>query len=175
MAIICFSVFGAVAAFLRYNYSPARIFMGDTGSLMLGFLASAVVLEFIRHNANLPESHYLQFSNPISIVSVALVYPLFDTLRVFTIRVMSGRSPFSADRNHIHHLLLNVGFSHTKAVTTILSLNILLMFIVVALRNISDNILVPCIVLFSSILAFILQYFSAKKLAIKAHEAEINH
>jgi UDP-N-acetylmuramyl pentapeptide phosphotransferase/UDP-N-acetylglucosamine-1-phosphate transferase len=164
MSTLCFSAVGATMSFLRFNYTPSRIFMGDTGSLMLGFLASAVILEFIRHNASLPETSYAHFSNPVSIASVALVYPLFDTLRVFTLRVMNGRSPFSADKNHLHHLLLNVGFSHLKAVFVIILINIVMMILVIYFQKFGDNFLVPFVVLSAATLALILQKKSEKAL-----------
>jgi UDP-N-acetylmuramyl pentapeptide phosphotransferase/UDP-N-acetylglucosamine-1-phosphate transferase len=164
MSLICFSAIGATLSFLRFNYTPSSIFMGDTGSLMLGFLASAVVLEFLRLNANLDTGNVLHFASPVSVVSAALVYPLFDTLRVFTIRVLNGRSPFSADKNHLHHLLLNAGFTHLQAVFLIITVNVLIMTSVILLEDWGDNILVPAVVAISAFLSLILQRVSERKL-----------
>jgi UDP-N-acetylmuramyl pentapeptide phosphotransferase/UDP-N-acetylglucosamine-1-phosphate transferase len=108
-ALIAFSLAGSLLAFLIFNYNPARIFMGDSGSLLLGLINSILVIKFIT------VADSAQIAYPIeSAVAVGfsiLMVPLADTLRVFSIRIFQGRSPFSPDRNHIHHLLLDRGMS----------------------------------------------------------------
>lgn len=112
-AVLAFSFSGSLIAFLFYNFHPAKIFMGDTGSLLVGLVNSILVIKFI-------ETGSTYTSYPVSAAPAVgfaiLLVPLMDTLRVFAIRISKGRSPFSPDRNHIHHLLLNRGFSH-KSVT----------------------------------------------------------
>lgn len=114
-AVLGFSFAGCLLAFLYYNFYPARIFMGDTGSLLIGLVNSILVLKFIQDGTNY--SLYPVAATPAVGFGVLLL-PLMDTLRVFTIRVVQGRSPFSPDRNHIHHLFLSRGFDH-KSVTLI--------------------------------------------------------
>lgn len=112
-AILAFAFAGTLVAFLMYNFHPAKIFMGDTGSLMIGLLNSILVIKFIETGSNY--SFYPVAASPAVGFGILLV-PLMDTLRVFSIRILHGRSPFKPDRNHIHHVLLNHGFNH-KSVT----------------------------------------------------------
>ena len=103
---------------LRYNFSiKKKIFLGDAGSLGLGFILSALAMEFLKSGN---EFHSLPDMNPIFIAILALGYPIADTLRVFVLRVSSGQSPFKADRKHLHHVLLNKGFSHLGTTTFII-------------------------------------------------------
>jgi UDP-GlcNAc:undecaprenyl-phosphate GlcNAc-1-phosphate transferase len=112
-ALISFSFAAAAAAFLIYNFQPAKIFMGDTGSLLLGLVNSILVIKFIESGSSY--SVYPIIATPAVGFAIILL-PLMDTLRVFGIRILHGRSPFSPDRNHIHHLLLDRGLNH-RAVT----------------------------------------------------------
>ncbi|MDC0230448.1 undecaprenyl/decaprenyl-phosphate alpha-N-acetylglucosaminyl 1-phosphate transferase [Aureispira] len=112
LAILAASLTGALIAFLRYNLS-AEIFMGDTGSLLIGLTASILAISFIQENLEYVNEWSVQ-SAPAVAIGV-LIVPLFDTFRVFTLRIIKGRSPFSPDRTHIHHLLLDLGFSHLPA------------------------------------------------------------
>lgn len=111
-AILSFSMAASLLAFLIYNFSPAKIFMGDTGSLLLGLVNAVLVIRFI-NTASLPGT-VLQFSAAPAIGFAALFVPLMDTLRVTVVRVYQGRSPFDPDVNHIHHLLMRRGLSHMQ-------------------------------------------------------------
>ena len=91
--------------------------MGDTGSLLIGVVNAILVLKFIDPGEG-PESVNPIISSP-AIGFTILMIPLLDTLRVFAIRIFKRRSPFSPDRNHIHHLLLDRGFSH-RTITLLL-------------------------------------------------------
>lgn len=159
ISAMCLAVLGSVGGFLYYNYSPARIFMGDTGSLMLGFLATGLLIIFLSKNAALPTTSDLHIVAPLSLLSALMVYPLFDTIRVFMLRALAGRSPLSPDRNHIHHLLLDIGCSHYYIVGIVIFLNIVFVFIFTFIGQmgyLSDNWLVPIIVLTASSLAIYL-------------------
>lgn len=116
---LCFSLAGALLGFLGYNYSPARIFMGDSGSLTIGIVMAFLSIQLIEYE----KSYYLTTPlNTISKPALAVAsqfYPLTDTLRVFTLRVARGKSPLSADRSHIHHRLLDLGFTHRGTVNII--------------------------------------------------------
>ena len=100
---------GSLLGFLYFNKSPAKIFMGDSGSLVLGLIVAYLSVSL----CNLPLDNN-GCINPVFILCI-LVYPSIDTLRVFTIRILSGHSPFLADRNHIHHLIVDKNFSHSWA------------------------------------------------------------
>ena len=105
MVAVC--LIGAIIGFLRYNFYNAVVFMGDTGSLVSGLVVSVLAIEFIEM-AKVP-------AGPSMAVCV-LIVPIFDTLRVFFIRIVKGVSPFSPDKNHIHHQLLRIGFSQLQTV-----------------------------------------------------------
>jgi UDP-N-acetylmuramyl pentapeptide phosphotransferase/UDP-N-acetylglucosamine-1-phosphate transferase len=112
-ALLGYSFAGSLAAFLIYNYNPAKIFMGDTGSMLLGLVNVILVIRFIEMGPVFT-AHPIVASPAIGFG--ILLLPLMDTLRVFAIRILHRRSPFSPDRNHLHHILLERGMSH-KAIT----------------------------------------------------------
>ncbi len=111
-AILAFSTAAALLGFMIYNYSPARIFLGDTGSLFIGLVNAVLAVRFI--NLGTAENTVLGFTAAPAVALSALFIPLADTLRVILIRVYYGRSPFHPDVNHIHHLLLKRGLSHLQ-------------------------------------------------------------
>lgn len=117
-AVMALALAGSLLGFLIYNFHPAKIFMGDTGSLLIGLLNSIFVIKFIS-TAGDPSFGLPLLSAP-AIGFAILIVPLFDTLRVVSIRIINRRSPFSPDRNHIHHFLLDLGFKHPMIVLTCL-------------------------------------------------------
>lgn len=129
-AILSFTVVGALIGFLVFNWTPAKIFMGDTGSLFLGLVNAILVIKFTNvGDINIASINISQNA----LVGLAVLFiPLSDTLRVFTIRILSGKSPFYSDVNHIHHLLLRRGLSHSQ-VTLCLSI-LAIGYIVLALN-----------------------------------------
>ena len=127
-AVMAFAMAGSILSFLIYNFSPAKIFMGDTGSLLLGLVNSILVIKFI-NSANVPGG-VIELPAAPAIGFAILMVPLFDTLRVFALRILDRRSPFSPDRNHVHHFLLDLGFSHKQITFTCVTANAL--FVAVA-------------------------------------------
>lgn len=125
-AVLSFSLAGSLIAFLLFNFQPAKIFMGDTGSMLIGLVSSILVIKFV----NVGSSNVIfPTHTSLGLGFSLLLIPILDTLRVFSVRIFRGTSPFSADRNHIHHLLLKEGHSH-KSVTFILSgLSLLFIFL----------------------------------------------
>ncbi len=117
-AALSFALAGALLGFLIFNFSPAKIFMGDSGSLIIGMFVCVMAIKLIEYPIQQLDSFWVNISKPVFAIS-ALAYPLMDTLRVFIIRALKGQSPFNADRNHIHHKLLDCKFSHTKTVVII--------------------------------------------------------
>ena len=114
-AFVALSLAGGVIGFLKYNIYKAKIFMGDTGSLLCGFIISVLAIQFIEMK--------MVESAPALAIGI-LIIPVFDTLRVFTIRILNGRWPFHPDRNHIHHRLLAMGFSQVSSLLILIGLNI---------------------------------------------------
>lgn len=160
-AILASCMSGSLMGFLYYNRSPAKIFMGDTGSLIVGIILSILAIKFIEMNRVLDRFHPNKvLSVPVVTVAI-LVIPLFDTLRVFTLRVLQGRSPLSADRNHIHHLLLDFGWSHTQATLLLVSFNVTVVFLAYYCQTVRGEILLAallgiCIAL-SSFVAYLVR------------------
>lgn len=134
LAIMGFALAGALLAFLRYNITPAKIFMGDTGSLLVGLICSILTIEFLRlHHDPVFLATYPEWTfQAVPAVAIGiLIFPLFDTLRVFIMRSLRGRSPLSPDRSHIHHLLIDYGFSHMKATCILLFVNLCFILLVI--------------------------------------------
>ncbi len=121
-ALLSFSMAGSLMAFLIFNHQPAKIFMGDSGSLMIGLINSILVIKFI-NVANSPLA-VVHVESAVAVGFAILIVPLLDTLRVFSIRILKGRSPFTPDRNHVHHLLLDRGLSHAAVTFTCVGINI---------------------------------------------------
>jgi UDP-GlcNAc:undecaprenyl-phosphate/decaprenyl-phosphate GlcNAc-1-phosphate transferase len=123
-ALLAFATSGAAAAFFIFNVfgRTHKLFMGDTGSLLLGTIIFVLAVKFNEISA----TYTGQFSlNSVPAVLIGfLAYPLFDVLRVFFLRIIiCKRSPFTADKNHIHHRLLSVGFTHLEATLIIVAGN----------------------------------------------------
>ncbi|QIP13022.1 undecaprenyl/decaprenyl-phosphate alpha-N-acetylglucosaminyl 1-phosphate transferase [Spirosoma aureum] len=140
MACLAFTLTGALLGFLRFNFSKtSKIFMGNTGSLIIGFMLAFFAVRFVSLNASYRFEPTAFFNAPI-IAIVILIVPIFDTLRVFLVRILARRSPFSADRNHMHHILLDNGLSHAQATAVLCGaslLNTLLFFLLH--RNITNT------------------------------------
>jgi UDP-N-acetylmuramyl pentapeptide phosphotransferase/UDP-N-acetylglucosamine-1-phosphate transferase len=124
-AMIAFSLAGAIVAFLKYNFTPARIFMGDTGSLLIGTVCAILAIDFIETNHQFSAVPGLSFKAGPAIATSVLILPLYDTMRVFVRRLAAGRSPFHPDKNHIHHLLLDSGLTHMQATAVLVAVNML--------------------------------------------------
>ncbi|GAB4328480.1 MAG: MraY family glycosyltransferase [Flammeovirgaceae bacterium] len=159
----CLALVGAILGFLVFNWEPSRIFMGDTGSLFLGFMLCAGVLYFINTSAALEITHPLKFENSVSAGICFIIIPLVDTLRVFTIRISEGRSPFSPDQNHLHHRLLKLGFNHSGAVLMLGFVNVFFIMLAFAGKDLNDNIMFPIIVATVFLLLKVLSIASKRK------------
>ena len=145
-AILAAAMSGAVLAFLRYNITPAKIFMGDSGSLSIGLLAAVLAIQFIEKNEMILHQHIssgIQITASPAMAIAVLIIPIYDAFRVFTMRLIKRKSPFIADRNHIHHRLLDLGFSHVKATFILITVNILFIILTYFLQHFG-NFLLMC-------------------------------
>ncbi|NOT91367.1 MraY family glycosyltransferase [Ferruginibacter sp.] len=159
-AVMAFSLAGSIIGFLIYNFSPAKIFMGDTGSLLLGLINSILVIKFINIAGNPAVNLPLEASPAIGFA--ILMIPLFDTLRVFTLRILDRRSPFSPDRTHVHHFLLDIGFNHRMITFTCVAVNIVFIAMAYFLRHLGTTTLLG--ILLVSAFTFIgIVYYSRPK------------
>ncbi|MCB0665621.1 MAG: undecaprenyl/decaprenyl-phosphate alpha-N-acetylglucosaminyl 1-phosphate transferase [Saprospiraceae bacterium] len=134
LAIVAFALAGSTIAFLKYNFTPAKIFMGDTGSLLVGLICAILTIQFIEIHKTLENSIYAIKAVPAVAIGI-LILPLFDTLRVFVTRILKGKSPLTADRNHIHHLLIDCGLSHMQATGVLVLTNVIFIYTVFTLQN----------------------------------------
>jgi UDP-N-acetylmuramyl pentapeptide phosphotransferase/UDP-N-acetylglucosamine-1-phosphate transferase len=117
---------GAVLGFLYYNWQPASIFMGDTGSLTIGFLLSVGTISFITTNGALPDGHACKFPAVLSAGVTVVLLPVFDTIRVFLLRLRQRKSPFLPDKQHIHHVVLHMAHTHARTTRLIIGCYLLL-------------------------------------------------
>lgn len=115
---------GAIFGFLRFNTYPASIFMGDTGSQLLGFTAIVMAVKITQEHTAL---------SPV-LPLIILGFPILDTLTVMVERIMHGRSPFAPDKNHFHHRLISLGFHHTEAVVVIYLIQSVMIIAAIILR-----------------------------------------
>lgn len=135
-ALLAITSAGGTLAFLRYNISPSKIFMGDTGSLALGTICTVLVIRFMETGAS---AEVLSVGSVATIAIGLLILPAFDTVRVFALRVWQGRSPFEPDKTHLHHLLLKTGLSHMQSTILLLSVNIIFFFLSIQLQNLDPT------------------------------------
>ncbi|MEL7586066.1 MAG: MraY family glycosyltransferase [Prolixibacteraceae bacterium] len=114
-SVLSCALCGSLIAFLRFNLLEGRnkIFMGDTGSLLLGVIVASLIIKYINFNLYAPENLY--FGQAPLFALALLIVPATDTIRVFIIRIVKGKSPFTPDMNHIHHILIKSGLSHLEA------------------------------------------------------------
>jgi UDP-GlcNAc:undecaprenyl-phosphate/decaprenyl-phosphate GlcNAc-1-phosphate transferase len=144
-ALIAFALAGALFAFLYFNFNPAKIFMGDTGSLVLGFVVAVLCIRLMQVNVMIPNPIVL--NAPVFVLGIVLI-PVFDTIRVFSTRIWKGKSPFEADRTHIHHLLTNQGFSHGFAAKLICFLHGFVLIEVYWLRAFKPELILAILIAF---------------------------
>lgn len=140
-AVLAFSISGSLLAFLMYNFPPAKIFMGDSGSTLLGLICSMLAIKFVE-NSNV-QLNFARYSTP-AIAFGFLLIPLLDVLRVFALRISKGKSPLVPDRNHLHHLLQNKGLTHTEVTITLLTGQLVIAGITFSLQNININLVLAC-------------------------------
>lgn len=144
-AFIAFAMFGAICGFLVFNYTPAKIFMGDTGALIIGLVCVILAIKFIELNKINSAIIPYFYSAPAIAVAVLLV-PIFDSLRIFFIRILHRQSPFTGDRNHIHHRLQRLGFNSKQIVLSLGIFNLFMIFCAVALQRFGNFTLITLLI-----------------------------
>jgi len=135
MVVLAAAVIGVIIPFLFLNFSRRKkMFMGDTGSMILGFIIAVFAVRFIDNSESTIGNVY-RSSSPIITLAI-LFFPLLDTLRIFFIRLVVLRSsPFVADKNHLHHRFLSLGFSHAKTTLIVVFINIILILVAISCKN----------------------------------------
>lgn len=117
---------GATIGFLKYNLSSKKIFMGDSGSLFLGFILVTIGIHFMKKQTI---THNYEYAYGFLLLITFFSIPVLDSIRVYLGRIKEGDSPFKADKSHLHHLLLRIGLTHKKVALTVITFCLLLFFI----------------------------------------------
>ncbi len=162
IALISLAFAGALLAFLFFNWEPSKIFMGDTGALMIGLMLSFLAVLFINTNYQLPQAHPYKLHASIASAICVVIIPVFDTLRVIVLRLRQGLSPFHADRNHLHHQFIKLGFSHAKAVLMIAGINITMIVLAWLLRKQNDLLILGIVITLCFTVNFVLRWAQQK-------------
>lgn len=148
-ADVAVCLIGGMLGFLRYNFNRAVIFMGDAGSLVCGFIIAVLAIQFI-------EMRTVEAAPSVAIG--ILFIPILDTIRVTFIRLMKGISPFTPDKNHVHHYLLSLGLPQLSVVLLLGSINLLVILLVLEFEDLGSNIQLTALVVFSLLISAALEY-----------------
>jgi UDP-GlcNAc:undecaprenyl-phosphate GlcNAc-1-phosphate transferase len=159
-AYVAFAILGSMIGFLRYNMHKAIIFMGDTGSLVSGFIVSVLAIQFIEMKS---------VPNAPSVAVAILIIPILDTIRVFMLRITAGMSPFSADKNHIHHRLISLGLSQLNTVLVLGLLNVIAIIIAIYFSYLDNTTLLTIILTYALIYSIIIEWLARRKVKIDAN------
>jgi UDP-GlcNAc:undecaprenyl-phosphate GlcNAc-1-phosphate transferase len=179
-SLMALSLAAALLGFLYYNITPAKIFMGDCGSLFLGLMAAVFSIRYL--NIGAAEPLAVGATEPlasgaanggwrIAMVAALLMVPVFDTLRVFALRLRKGSSPFTADDNHLHHRLLAMGLNHVRATSILSGCTILFITLSWSMRAMNVNLILLTLILTALIGNEILAFIAVRSRRISAHDA----
>lgn len=163
-AFIAFSMLGAILGFLVFNYPPAKIFMGDTGSLIIGLVSAVLAIKFIEAN-KVGLNHDFQFSSAPAIAVAVLIVPIFDSLRIFFIRLINKKSPFRGDRNHVHHRLLRLGLNAKQILLVTFTFNASMIALTLMLSHLGNFVLIFMQIGVCMFFNAVLTYLKGKKVA----------
>ena len=149
VAIFAASIAGASLGFLKYNFHPSKIIMGDGGSYFIGFMNAIIGLMTIctseSSNLNFDKAYLIFSFDKLHILFIVLFLPIFDMFIVILRRILNGKSPFYPDRNHLHHRLLSSGINYKATILIILLLNISFVSLVYLLYSKSEFIFISLI------------------------------
>lgn len=140
LALLAMGLAGSLLGFLIYNFQPAKIFMGDSGSLIIGLILYVLAIKLIELNTFRDDILAMTYVSKPVLAMAILSYPLIDTLRVFILRAVRGRSPFSADKNHTHHKLLAIGMTHRQTSLTLYAYTIFVIVLTFLMPPYTPNI-----------------------------------
>lgn len=144
LAGVCLAMCGSLMGFLRYNLTPAKIFMGDTGSLLIGLISIVMAIKLIEVS-NTPIENAPRIYSVPALTMAILIGPIFDTFRVFSLRIINRVSPFRADRNHVHHRILRLGFNHMQTTLILAGVNIISIILALLFSSFGSTIMIVVI------------------------------
>ena len=168
-SLICFSFLGTLTAFFIFNFfgTKNKTFLGDSGSMLIGIVISIMAIKFI--NSTEIISNYFIEQN-VSIAIGVLILPIYDTLRVFTLRIFQGKSPFKADKQHLHHNLLNLELSHIHATLILLSTNIFFIIMSYSFQSMGNLKIIIIMFTLCILLSYILKRYVTSNLRKRLFE-----
>jgi UDP-N-acetylmuramyl pentapeptide phosphotransferase/UDP-N-acetylglucosamine-1-phosphate transferase len=161
-ALLCFATLGALIPFFLFNVfgKKNKIFMGDTGSLILGLLSSVFIIKYNEYA--LTDPAYTGSYAPALSFSIVFV-PMFDMARVFFLRLKNKKSPFAADKNHLHHKFIDLGYSHLKSTTIIVAYNMFTIGLVMAFKSWDIHLLISLLLVLGILFNFIPDYLLKRR------------
>lgn len=151
-SVIAFTLVGAVLSFLVFNWYPAKIFMGDTGSLSLGFALTVFVIIFVDKNGTMSSWEGLKLEAPIAAGLGLMIVPIYDTIRIFIKRISKGKSPLKPDKSHVHHFLIRMGLGHDRVTLILGGITCVFIGLPFLFSGINDHILLPFLVILAVVL-----------------------
>jgi UDP-N-acetylmuramyl pentapeptide phosphotransferase/UDP-N-acetylglucosamine-1-phosphate transferase len=152
-SLIAFGFAGALLGFLKHNFNPAKIFMGDTGSLIIGFLMAVLGIIVMQGSIETEVLDQDKTEGLTIIVVGILLLPVYDTLRVFAERILKKSSPFKPDKTHVHHLLIETGSNHKKAAIILYFANAIIIITAFLIRGVNPTVAVLSLFVLAAILS----------------------
>jgi UDP-GlcNAc:undecaprenyl-phosphate/decaprenyl-phosphate GlcNAc-1-phosphate transferase len=162
-SVFSFILVGAILSFLVYNWHPAKIFMGDTGSLSLGFALAVLTVLFIDKNGTMANYEGWKFNAPIASGIALLIIPIYDTSRIFIKRMLKGKSPMAPDKSHVHHFLLRMGLRHDQVTLTLVFIKIGFISLMFLGSSLNDYVMLPLVILIAVVLGLRLDSLTLKR------------
>ncbi len=162
-SVFSFILVGAILSFLVYNWHPAKIFMGDTGSLSLGFALAVLTILFIDKNGTMTNFEGWKFNAPIASGIALLIIPIYDTTRIFIKRMLKGKSPMEPDKSHVHHFLLRMGLRHDQVTLTLVFIKIGFISLIFLGSSFNDYVMLPLVILIAVVLGLRLDSLTLKR------------
>lgn len=162
-SVFSFILVGSILSFLVYNWHPAKIFMGDTGSLSLGFALAVLTILFIDKNGTMANYEGWKFSAPIASGVALLIIPIYDTSRIFIKRMLKGKSPMAPDKSHVHHFLLRMGLRHDQVTLTLVFIKLGFISLIFLGSNFNDHVMLPLVISLAVVLGLRLDSLTLKR------------
>jgi UDP-N-acetylmuramyl pentapeptide phosphotransferase/UDP-N-acetylglucosamine-1-phosphate transferase len=162
-ALLCFCMIGGILAFLVFNWEPAEIFMGDSGAMVSGLMLSILTIHFMNTNETLPGDSPVKYQSTIGAAICFIVVPLCDTVRIIILRLSKGKSLFTADKNHLHHGLVRLGLTHSKATQFLGLTSVIFIGAAFLMRSQGDMLVLPIVILSCTILGIAIDRLLIRK------------
>jgi UDP-GlcNAc:undecaprenyl-phosphate GlcNAc-1-phosphate transferase len=163
-SLIAFTLVGGVLSFLAFNWHPAKIFMGDTGSLSLGFALTTLVMLFVDRNGTMLASEGWKINAPLAAGIALMIVPIFDTVRIFTKRSLKGKSPLKPDKSHVHHFLLRMGYKHNEVALLLGAIKTFFIAMVFFGSSLNDHVMIPLVFILAIVLGVWLDERTLKRM-----------